>query len=393
MGGGVALQLAIRHPALVRKLVVASAVVHQRRRCTRWRSRCSRRSRPSCSPGRRSRRPIAEHAPNPGDFPKLVEKLKRLDTTAFAWPADDIRAITAPTLIILGDSDGVRLEHAVELFGLLGGGVMGDLAGLPKSQLAVLPGTTHFVPPGSGAPRSRGLAAGDDPAVPRRVRRTSSRPARRVRAEYRAARAGRVPDAAGAVLHRAARPCGAVRRRPAFPAQFHALPDADGGDGTHAPSRAAPARSRARDHPRLGPREQAVGYAVTPTASPHAGRRPRAAPYLSELGVTYLHLSLLRRARRPTTAATRWPTRRRRAGAGHVDDLRALAGDLHAHGIALCVASSLTTRRASPRGRGTAEYYLPFLDRSEPTSTSARCPRSSPTWPLQLLAGSARCGV
>ncbi len=53
-------------------------------------------------------------------------------------------------LIVLGDSDLVRLEHAVELFGLLGGGVMGDLAGLPKSQLAVLPGTTHFVPPGSG---------------------------------------------------------------------------------------------------------------------------------------------------------------------------------------------------------------------------------------------------
>jgi hypothetical protein len=53
-------------------------------------------------------------------------------------------------LIVLGDSDVVRLEHAVEMFGLLGGGVMGDLVGLPKSQLAVLPGTTHFVPPGSG---------------------------------------------------------------------------------------------------------------------------------------------------------------------------------------------------------------------------------------------------
>jgi hypothetical protein len=51
---------------------------------------------------------------------------------------------------IVGDSDGVRLEHAVELFGLLGGGVMGDLAGMPKSQVAVLPGTSHFVPPGSG---------------------------------------------------------------------------------------------------------------------------------------------------------------------------------------------------------------------------------------------------
>ena len=31
----------------------------------------------------------------------------------------------------------------VELFRLLGGGVPGDLTGLPKSQLAVLPGATH----------------------------------------------------------------------------------------------------------------------------------------------------------------------------------------------------------------------------------------------------------
>jgi pimeloyl-ACP methyl ester carboxylesterase len=68
----------------------------------------------------------------------------------FAWPPEDIRGIAAPPLLIVGDSDVIRLEHAVELFRLLGGGVPGDLAGLPKSQLAVLPGTTHFVPPGSG---------------------------------------------------------------------------------------------------------------------------------------------------------------------------------------------------------------------------------------------------
>jgi pimeloyl-ACP methyl ester carboxylesterase len=80
----------------------------------------------------------------------LVEKLKQLDMTPFAWPAADIQAIAAPTLLIVGDSDAVRLEHAVEMFRLLGGGVPGDLAGLPKSQLAVLPGTTHFIPPGSG---------------------------------------------------------------------------------------------------------------------------------------------------------------------------------------------------------------------------------------------------
>jgi pimeloyl-ACP methyl ester carboxylesterase len=88
-------------------------------------------------------------APNPEDFPNLVAKLRQLDMESYAWPPEDIQGIVAPTLLIIGDSDAIRPEHAVELFRLLGGGVMGDLAGLPKSQLAVLPGTTHSVPPGS----------------------------------------------------------------------------------------------------------------------------------------------------------------------------------------------------------------------------------------------------
>jgi pimeloyl-ACP methyl ester carboxylesterase len=47
-------------------------------------------------------------------------------------------------LIILGDSDIVRPEHAVEMFRLFGGGIMGDTPdGPPDSQLAILPGTTH----------------------------------------------------------------------------------------------------------------------------------------------------------------------------------------------------------------------------------------------------------
>jgi pimeloyl-ACP methyl ester carboxylesterase len=91
-----------------------------------------------------------EVAPNPEDFPRLVEKMKRLDVTPFAWPAEDVRGIEAPTMIVVGDADVVRLEHAVEMFRLLGGGAMGDLAGLPESRLVVLPGTAHFIPPGSG---------------------------------------------------------------------------------------------------------------------------------------------------------------------------------------------------------------------------------------------------
>ncbi len=69
--------------------------------------------------------------------------MKQLDLTAFAWPPEAVRAISAPTLIIIGDADGTRPKHAVALFRLRGGGVFGDVAGLPAAQLAVLPGTTH----------------------------------------------------------------------------------------------------------------------------------------------------------------------------------------------------------------------------------------------------------
>jgi pimeloyl-ACP methyl ester carboxylesterase len=149
MGGGVALQVAIRHPEVVRKLVVTSSSYTSEGMHPELLEMI-----PTLTPEAFAGSPIEEaylrSAPNPDDFPTLVAKLKRLDMEPFAWPAEDIGRIAAPTLLIVGDSDAIRLEHAVELFRLLGGGAMGDLAGLPKSQLAVLPGTTHFVPAGSG---------------------------------------------------------------------------------------------------------------------------------------------------------------------------------------------------------------------------------------------------
>ena len=57
---------------------------------------------------------------------------------------EQIAGINSPTLLIIGDSDLIRPEHAVEMFRLLGGGVFGDMPpGLPDSQLAILPGTSH----------------------------------------------------------------------------------------------------------------------------------------------------------------------------------------------------------------------------------------------------------
>jgi pimeloyl-ACP methyl ester carboxylesterase len=73
----------------------------------------------------------------------LVAKITDLDRTIEDWPREVIQSVKAPALLIIGDSDIVRPEHVVEMFRLLGGGVVGDLVGLPRSQLAVLPGTTH----------------------------------------------------------------------------------------------------------------------------------------------------------------------------------------------------------------------------------------------------------
>jgi pimeloyl-ACP methyl ester carboxylesterase len=149
LGGGVALQLAIRHPQVVRALVPISAG---------YRSDAMQPELleliPTITPEMFAGSPFEttywEIAPDPDRFPVLVRKLKELDETPFAWPADDIRNITAPTLIVVGDADAVRPEHAVEMLRLLGGGGMGDMTGVGRARLAILPGTTHFMPPGSG---------------------------------------------------------------------------------------------------------------------------------------------------------------------------------------------------------------------------------------------------
>ena len=146
MGGGIGLRMAISHPDLVRRAALASA-------SSRYDGMYSEviEMFPSITPEMFAGTPMeAEYkrlAPNPDDFPNLVRKLKALDTTPFSW---DISGVKAPVLLIVGDSDIIRLEHAIEMVRLLGGGVPGDMTGPGRSQLAVLPGTTHFMPPGSG---------------------------------------------------------------------------------------------------------------------------------------------------------------------------------------------------------------------------------------------------
>jgi pimeloyl-ACP methyl ester carboxylesterase len=142
IGANTALQVAIRHPERVRKLVPISGKYRYDGEYPELLAGIQQMT-PDIFAGTPYEDAYQRHAPHPEDFPVLMEKLKAFFGQEYAWPEADIRSIVAPTLLIIGDSDTVRPEHEMALFRLLGGGVAGDLTGLPKSQLAILPGTTH----------------------------------------------------------------------------------------------------------------------------------------------------------------------------------------------------------------------------------------------------------
>jgi pimeloyl-ACP methyl ester carboxylesterase len=141
MGGTTGLQLAIRHSELVRKLVPISANYRSDGYYPELLAGLQVMT-PEIFTGTPNEAAYVRHAPHPENFPLLVEKQKVLPQD-FAFAEEDVAAIAAPTLLIYGDSDVVRPEHAVALFRLLGGGVPGGLVNLPNSQLAILPGMTH----------------------------------------------------------------------------------------------------------------------------------------------------------------------------------------------------------------------------------------------------------
>ena len=143
MGGGIALQLAIRYPNLVRKLVVNASYGNDAI-YPEVMAGLETYFTPEAFAGSPMEAEYKRVAPNPDDWPALVLKVQRLTRDAEGLPAEAMRAIAAPTMIVIGDSDIVRPENAVALFRLRGGGVPGDFAGLPPAQLAVLPGTTHI---------------------------------------------------------------------------------------------------------------------------------------------------------------------------------------------------------------------------------------------------------
>jgi pimeloyl-ACP methyl ester carboxylesterase len=142
MGAIAGLQLAIRHPAKVNKLVFASGAYD----LEGWQPVFTAFI-PQMTVEMITAMPFAAEyrklAANPNGFPELARKLIALEKEPMAW-AEEVKKLKTPVLIIAGDADVATLEHSVAMFRLLGGGVMGDMGQpLPASRLAVLPATSH----------------------------------------------------------------------------------------------------------------------------------------------------------------------------------------------------------------------------------------------------------
>jgi pimeloyl-ACP methyl ester carboxylesterase len=141
-GAVVATRLAIAHPDLVRALVLASPA-HGRDGSHPGLLDAAESATPADLVGSPWQQEDARIAPHPEGWPRPVAEVTQHDRERVGRPQGALRAITAPTPLGLGDADIVRPEHAVERFRLRGGGVAGDLAGLPRARLAGLPATTH----------------------------------------------------------------------------------------------------------------------------------------------------------------------------------------------------------------------------------------------------------
>jgi len=143
LGAGVALQTAIRHPEVVRKLVIVSAAFRRDGFYPEVLAAFDQMGPSAGEPMKQS--PLAKMYPNV-DWSRLFAKLGDLLRKDYDW-SKEVSAIKAPTMLVFADADAVRLAHAAEFYGLLGGG-RGD-AGFdgskrPVDELAVLPGLTHY---------------------------------------------------------------------------------------------------------------------------------------------------------------------------------------------------------------------------------------------------------
>jgi pimeloyl-ACP methyl ester carboxylesterase len=145
LGGTVALQTAIRHPERINKLIVISAPFKRASYYPDIQTGMTAIA-PEFFVGTPMHDAYMRVAPKPGDFPRFVTNMKEAMSQDYDW-TEQVSALRSPTLIIAADADSFPPARAAEFFTLLGGGLRdagwnGEYR-IP-SQLAILPGTTHY---------------------------------------------------------------------------------------------------------------------------------------------------------------------------------------------------------------------------------------------------------
>jgi pimeloyl-ACP methyl ester carboxylesterase len=147
-GGGVALQLAIRHPSLVSKLVSMLATFRK----DGWYPSVFE-AIGGLSAEAFANTPVEkafkEHTPDAKAFDAFLEKMKVLNIKDQDISDAQMRSISAKTMVIVGDADGVKIEHALAMFKLRGGGdeeaaASGVLQKVPAARLVILPAMSHI---------------------------------------------------------------------------------------------------------------------------------------------------------------------------------------------------------------------------------------------------------
>jgi pimeloyl-ACP methyl ester carboxylesterase len=133
LGGGIALRIAVRYPELVRKVVVFGTAYSNDGLIPGLVENLKTLKAEDVPP--QFREGYARVAPDPARWPALVGKIGKMLPESKGFRPEEIKSIKAPTMVMIGDTDIVRPEHAVEMYRLL-----------PHGQLAVLPASSHFAP-------------------------------------------------------------------------------------------------------------------------------------------------------------------------------------------------------------------------------------------------------
>jgi pimeloyl-ACP methyl ester carboxylesterase len=148
MGGAIGLRLAIQRPDLVRRLAVVSAGYsqegfHPEMLPMQAQVGAAMVEQMKGTPMYTSYMAVA---PNPADFPRLLDRMGEWMRTPYDW-SEEVKGLKMPVMLIYGDSDMFRPEHIVQFYHLLGGGLKDagwQREHMSQNRLAILPDLTHY---------------------------------------------------------------------------------------------------------------------------------------------------------------------------------------------------------------------------------------------------------